>query len=143
MSSSDSSFSVTGCVSITAARAQSVVSRRTLLLGLLLGVLSSTTSGSGATGSGGTTGTAGGNGSELGRALSDQLYSMWSAIVLPRAIDRGLVGWLVRTSLMSLPSSSEMSLVRRSASASMPTDSRTALMSEAEGLALPPSWRRR
>jgi hypothetical protein len=64
-----------------------------------------------------------------------------------------------RTSLMSLPLSSEMSLSRRSLSASMPTDSRTScygvsrdrtefanmltLMSLAEGEVLPPRPRSR
>lgn len=47
------------------------------------------------------------------------------------------------TSLMSLPSSSERSFSRRSSSASIPTESRTDLMSSAEGEELPPRPRRR
>lgn len=47
------------------------------------------------------------------------------------------------TSLISLPSSSEMSLSRRSSSASMPTDSRTLFTSAADGEVFPPSPRRR
>ena len=47
------------------------------------------------------------------------------------------------TSLMSLPLSSEISLSRRSSSASMPTDSRTLVTSDFEGLSLPARPRRR
>merc|ERR1711939_1120736 len=47
------------------------------------------------------------------------------------------------SSFTSLPSSSEMSLLRRSSSVSTPAASRTDLMSSAEGEAFPPIWRRR
>ena len=49
----------------------------------------------------------------------------------------------MHTSLMSLPSSSLISAVRRSSSASMPTEERTSLMSLAEGEVLPARPRRR
>lgn len=48
-----------------------------------------------------------------------------------------------RTSLISLPLSSERSVFSRSSSASMPTDSSTALISLADGEVLPPRPRRR
>jgi hypothetical protein len=47
------------------------------------------------------------------------------------------------TVLISLPLSSERRVDRRSSSASIPTELRTALISLAEGDELPPSWRRR
>ena len=47
------------------------------------------------------------------------------------------------TVLMSLPFSSEISLSRRSSSASMPTAERTFLTSLAEGEPFPPIWRSR
>jgi len=47
------------------------------------------------------------------------------------------------TSWRSLPLSSEMRVLRRSSSASMPTDSRTVLTSLAEGVEFPPRERRR
>ena len=52
-------------------------------------------------------------------------------------------GGFIRTSWMFLPSSSEMSLSRRSPSASTPTEERTDLMSSAEGCSLPARLRRR
>jgi len=111
---------------------------RTLDLLLDLGVLSGATSGGSTTGSGSSAGTAGWDGGELGGTLGDQLYRVTvSEYPIPT-----LAG-CYRTSSMLLPSSSEMSFSRRSSSASMPTDSRTALTSLAEGEVLPPSPRRR
>jgi hypothetical protein len=116
------------------------------LLLLLLLLLSSggsvTTSSGGTTGSGGSTTSraTGWDGGELGRTLSDQLQRVSDCALSSEAHCKRASHL---TSLMSLPSSSEMSLSRRSLSASMPTDSRTSLMSEALGEVFPPRPRRR
>lgn len=118
-----------------------VVVRLLLLLSLLLSRSllsgSSTTRSGSTTRSSGTTSTTRRNRSKLLATLSDELKRalvLWS-IASP--------AFPIYTSLMSLPSSSEMSLSRRSWSASIPTDSRTALTSSADGEALPPRPRRR
>ena len=106
-----------------------------LLLGGSGGLLSGGTTGSSTAGSSGTTSATRGDGGELLRAGSDEL----------RGVRQGSYGGAARerTSLMSLPSSSERSFSRRSLSASMPTDSRTAFTSAAEGEVFPPRPRRR
>ena len=118
-----------------------VIVRLLLLLFLLLslGLLSgSSATGSGATSSSSSTSSATRwDRRKLGRALSDQLkYGVSRRIFMVHKSTKA-------TSLMSLPSSSERSFSRRSSSASMPTDSRTPLMSFALGLVLPPRPRRR
>lgn len=112
---------------------------RTLLLGLLLGGLGGGAT-SGSTRGGSTTTTARGDGGELGRALGDELQTDMLTIFVHSTTQTPVCA---RTSLTSLPFSSARRVLRRPASASMPTDSRTAVMSLAEGEALPPSWRRR
>ena len=142
-----------------------------VVVGLLLGLLLLLLSGRGVGGSGGSTGSGrGGTGSstgrdrgELGRALSDELRVSDTSrrrvrssnpshlavpVPMPIPIPTPTLPLPARssrqlTSLMSLPSSSEMSLESRSSSASMPTVLRSSLMSEADGEALPPVWSRR
>lgn len=91
-----------------------------LLLGGGSGLLSrSSTASSSTAGSSSTTSAARGDGGKLLGTGSNEL-------VFVRNVDLGLrIALEYRTSLMSLPSSSERSLSRRSLSASMPTDSRT------------------
>lgn len=114
-----------------------------LLLFLLLGLwslLGGTGSGS-STASSWSSGTTRWDGCELGSTLGDQLSYAVSKRAHPLA--ESACGAWGRTSLMSLPSSSLMSWLRRSSSASMPTAERTSLTSAADGEALPPRPRRR